>query len=48
VLDVTGRWLRFIFSIVSHVNNLDKKIRELFLLNLHNGRHDMIVGQFFN
>jgi hypothetical protein len=28
------------------VDNLDKDIRELFLLILHNGRHDRIVGQF--
>jgi hypothetical protein len=48
VLDVTGRWFRFNFSIVSRVDNLDKDIRELFLLILHNGRHDRIVGQFFN
>jgi hypothetical protein len=43
VFGVTGRWFRFNFS---SVNNLDKDIRGLFLLVLHNGRHDKIVGQF--
>jgi hypothetical protein len=28
------------------VNNLEKDIGGLFLLILHNGRHDMIVGKF--
>jgi hypothetical protein len=48
VLDVTRRWFRFNFSVVSGVDNLDKDIRELFLLILHNGSNDRIVGQFFN
>jgi hypothetical protein len=48
VLDVTRRWFKFNFSIVSRVDNLDKDIKELFLLILHSGRHDMIVGQIFN
>jgi hypothetical protein len=47
-LDVTGRWFRFKFSIVSRVDNLDKDIRGLFLLIIHNGIHDRIVGQFLN
>jgi hypothetical protein len=37
VLEVTERWFRFIFSIVAHVDNLDKDIGGLFLLILHNG-----------
>jgi hypothetical protein len=45
-LDVTGRWFKFNFFIVSHVDNFDKDIGRLFLLILHNGRHDMIVRQF--
>jgi hypothetical protein len=48
VLDVTARWFRFNFSIVSRVDNLDNDIRGLFLLILHNGRHDRIVRYFFN
>jgi hypothetical protein len=48
VLDVTGRWFRLNFSIVTRVDNLDKDIGGLFLLILHNGRHYRIVGQFFN
>jgi hypothetical protein len=48
VLDVTVRWLRFNFSIVSPVDNLDKDIGGLFLLILHNGRQDRMVGRFFN
>jgi hypothetical protein len=36
VLDVTERWFRFNFSIVTHVDNLDKDIEWLFLLILHN------------
>jgi hypothetical protein len=31
---------------VSRVDNLDKDIEGLFLLILHNGRHDRIVEQF--
>jgi hypothetical protein len=30
VLDVAQRWFKFIFSIVSRVNNLDKDIGGLF------------------
>jgi hypothetical protein len=38
VLDVTERWFRFnFFSIMTHVDNLDKDIGGLFLLILHNG-----------
>jgi hypothetical protein len=48
VLDVTRRWFKFKFSIVQRVDNLDKDIGGLFLSILHSGRHDMIVGQFFN
>jgi hypothetical protein len=48
VLDVTRGWFKFNFSIVSCVNNLDKDIEGLFLLILHSGRHNMIVGQIFN
>jgi hypothetical protein len=48
VLDVTERWFRFNFSIVSHVDNLDKDIGGLFLSILHNGRYNVIVGQFFH
>jgi hypothetical protein len=29
VLDVTGRWFRFNFSIVAHADNLDKEIGRL-------------------
>jgi hypothetical protein len=46
VLDVIGRWFRFNVSIMPCVNNLDRDIGGLFLLILHNGRHDRIVGQF--
>jgi hypothetical protein len=35
--DMTERWLRFNFFIVEHVDNLDKDIRGLFLLIIHNG-----------
>jgi hypothetical protein len=48
VLYVTGRWFRFNFSIVSHVDNLDKDIGGLFLSILRNDRHDRIVRQLFN
>jgi hypothetical protein len=37
VLDVTGKWFRFNFSVVSRVDNLDKDIGGLFMSILHNG-----------